>query len=139
MVVAEGTQVEGLEVPSGGVDKSDEFGHVRLAERGIAQVVANEVKQRTGIDTRITVLGHLQRGGTPSVRDRYYSMLLGSAAVDFFHRDIFGCMTALKGQEIVPVPLADIAGKTWSVPPEVYELGRRFFRTVAALESPTGT
>jgi 6-phosphofructokinase 1 len=139
MAIAEGTQVEGLEVPKAEVDASDQFGHVRLADRGIAQRVADEIERRTGIDTRVTVLGHLQRGGTPSVRDRYISTLMGSAAVDFLHRDILGCMTSLKGQEIVSVPLSEIAGKTWSVPPELYELGRRFFRTMAALESPQGT
>ncbi|HUS82584.1 MAG TPA: ATP-dependent 6-phosphofructokinase [Dehalococcoidia bacterium] len=136
MAVAEGTHIQGLEVPSGHVDASDQFGHVRLSERGIAQRIADEVEHRTGVDTRVTVLGHLQRGGTPSVRDRYISTLMGSAAVDFMHRDVLGCMTALKGQEIVPVPLSEIAGKTWSVPPELYDLGRRYFRTMAALESP---
>ncbi|MGD0115999.1 MAG: ATP-dependent 6-phosphofructokinase [Dehalococcoidia bacterium] len=135
MVIAEGTQLKGLELPVGEVDDSDQFGHVRLVERGIAQHVADEIERRTGIDTRVTVLGHLQRGGTPSVHDRYYSMLLGSAAVDFLHRDLAGNMTALKGQSIVPVRLAEIAGKTRFVPPELYEMGQRFFRTIAALES----
>jgi len=136
IVIAEGTHVEGLEVPKAEVDVSDQFGHVRLAERGISQRIADEIERRTGLDTRVTVLGHLQRGGTPSVRDRYISTLMGSAAVDLLHRDVRGCMIALKGQEIVPVPLSEIAGKTWAVPPELYELGRRFFRAMAALESP---
>ena len=136
MAVAEGTQVQGLEVPMAEVDASDQFGHVRLSGRGVGQRIADEVERRTGVDTRVTVLGHLQRGGTPSVRDRYVSTLMGSAAVDFLHRDVVGCMTALKGQEIVAVPLSEIAGQTWSVPPELYELGRRFFRMMAALESP---
>ena len=136
MAIAEGAQVEGLEIGKAEVDTSDQFGHIKLAERGIAQRIADEIERRTGFDSRVTVLGHVQRGGTPSVRDRYISTLMGSAAVDFLHRDIFGCMAALKGQEIMPVPLAEIAGKTWSVPPELYELGRRFFRTMAALESP---
>ncbi len=135
MVVAEGTQLQGLDLPVGEVNVSDQFGHVRLVERGIGQHVADEIERRTGIDTRVTVLGHLQRGGTPSVHDRYYSTLLGSAAVDFLHRDLAGNMTALKGQAIVPVPLASIAGKTRFVPPELYEMGQRFFRTIAVLES----
>jgi 6-phosphofructokinase 1 len=137
VVIAEGTQVEGLETPKAEVDATDQFGHVRLSERGIGQRVADEIERRTGLDARVTVLGHLQRGGTPSVRDRYIGTLMGSAAVDLVHRNVLGCMTALKGQEIVPVPLSEIAGKTWSVPPEIYEMGRRFFRTMAALEAPT--
>ncbi len=136
MAIAEGTRVEGLETGKAEVDTKDQFGHVKLAERGIAQRIADEIERRTGLDTRVTVLGHIQRGGMPSVRDRYISTLMGSAAVDFAHRDILGCMTALKGQEIVPVPLSEVAGKTWAVPPELYELGRRFFRTMAALETP---
>ena len=136
MVVAEGTQVQGLKLAAASTDTHDEFGHIRLAERGVAQRIADEIEGRTGIETRVTVLGHLQRGGTPSVRDRYISTLMGSAAVDFLHRDLFGCMAALKGQEIVCVPLVEVAGKTHGVPPELYEAGRRFFRMVTALETP---
>ena len=139
MVIAEGTHVEGLEIPKAEVDDTDQFGHIKLSDRGIAQRVADELERRTGIDTRVTVLGHIQRGGTPSVRDRYISTLLGSAAVDFLHRDVLGCMAALRGQDIVPVPLAEIAGKNRTVPPELYEMGRRFFRQMAALETgPSG-
>ncbi len=105
MVVAEGMELEGMELPAGDVDGSDQFGHVRLVERGIAQHIADEVKRRTGFDTRVTVLGHLQRGGSPSVRDRYCSMLIGSAAVDFLHRDLSGNMTALQGSKNRAGPL----------------------------------
>ena len=58
------------------------------------------------------------------------------AAVDFLHRDMVGCMAALKGQEIVCVSLGEVAGKTHGVPPELYEAGQRFFRLVTALETP---
>jgi ATP-dependent phosphofructokinase / diphosphate-dependent phosphofructokinase len=130
MGVAEGAQIEGLELAAAEVDTSDQFGHVRLAERGIAQRIADEIKGRTSMDTRITVLGHIQRGGTPSVRDRYIPTLMGSRAVEFLHRGVFGQMAALKGQEIVAVPLAEIGGKTRSVPAELYEEARRFFKTM---------
>jgi len=135
MVIAEGTQVNGLDLPSGRPLDVDEFGHARLSERGIAQRVADEIERRTGIETRVTVLGHLQRGGTPSVRDRYIGILMGSAAVDFIYRDLVGCMTALRGQEIVPVPLAEVVGRTNTVSPATYEMARRFFRTMTALET----
>jgi 6-phosphofructokinase len=135
MVIAEGTQVDGLGVPPGRPMTVDEFGHVRLAERGIAQRVADEIERRTGIETRVTVLGHLQRGGTPSVRDRFVSMLMGSAAVDFIHSDHLGCMTALRGQDIVPVPLAEVAGRANLVSVETYEMARRFFLMMAPSEA----
>jgi phosphofructokinase-like protein len=135
-VIAEGTRIDGLEAHTAKVDERDQFGHVRLVERGISQRVADVIESRTHIETRVTVLGHLQRGGTPSVRDRYVSTLMGSAAVDFLHRDMFGCMTSLRGQEIACVPLVEVAGQTRGVPAELYDMGRRFFRTVTALEAP---
>ena len=138
IVVAEGTHVTGLNVDSvegTQVDASDEFGHVKLANRGVGQRIADEIERRLGVDTRVTVLGHLQRGGTPSVRDRYYSTLVGSAAVDFLHRGTTGVMVAVHGSQIVPVPLEQIAGKTRTVEPELFEMGRRFFRMMAALET----
>jgi 6-phosphofructokinase 1 len=68
------------------------------------------------------------------VRDRYMSILIGSAAVDFLHRDLAGSMTAVRGHEIVPVPLSEIAGKTNLVPPQLYEMGSRFFLSMATTE-----
>ncbi len=127
MAIAEGAQIEGLELATAEVDVKDQFGHVKLAERGIAQRIADEIKARAGLDTRLTVLGHVQRGGTPTVRDRYVSTLMGSTAVDFLHRDVFGCMAALRGQKVVPVPLEEIAGRTSLVSAELYELARCFF------------
>ena len=129
MVIAEGTEVHGLSAPEDDPTLVDQFGHVRLADRGIAQRVADEIERRTGIETRVTVLGHVQRGGTPTVRDRYQSMLVGSAAVDFLHRDLAGNMAAVRGQDIVPVLLSEVAGKNNLVPPELYAMGREFFRT----------
>lgn len=134
VVIAEGTEVLGMEKPPVRPTTIDEFGHVRLSERGIAQRVADHVERVTGTETRVTVLGHLQRGGTPTVRDRYMSILVGSAAVDFLHRDMAGSMTAVKGHEIVPVPLSEVAGKTNLVPPQLYEMGSRFFLSMTMSE-----
>jgi phosphofructokinase-like protein len=127
MAVAEGAQIDGLELAKAEVDVTDQFGHIKLAERGIAQRIADEIKSRTGFDSRVTVLGHVQRGGTPTVRDRYISTRMGSTAVDLIHRDVFGVMTALRGQAIVPVPLAEVGGKNALVPRELYEMASRFF------------
>jgi ATP-dependent phosphofructokinase / diphosphate-dependent phosphofructokinase len=132
MAIAEGAEVDGLESPTDEQGTVDAFGHVRLADRGVAQQVAEEIERRTGIETRFAVLGHVQRGGTPTVHDRYVSMLLGGAAVDYLHRGLGGNMTAYKGQEIVPVPLAEVAGKNSLVTPEIYETVSRYFRTTPA-------
>jgi len=132
MAIAEGAEVDGMEGPTDEQGAVDAFGHVRLADRGVAQRVADEIERRTGIETRVTVLGHVQRGGTPTVHDRYVSMLLGAAAVDYLHGGLGGNMTAYKGQEIVPVPLAEVAGKNSLVTPEIYATVRQFFGTVPA-------
>ena len=132
MAIAEGAEIGGMAGPTDEPGSVDAFGHVRLADRGVAQRVADEIERRTGIETRVTVLGHVQRGGTPTIRDRYVSMLMGAAAVDYLHRGLGGNMTAYKGQEIVPVPLAEVAGKNSLVTPEIYATVRQFFGTVPA-------
>jgi 6-phosphofructokinase 1 len=88
----------------------DEFGHVRLG--GIADVIAREVDQRTGFETRVVMLGHVQRGGTPTAFDRVLSTRFGVAAIDLVHEQAWGQMVALRGTEIVATPLADTVGRT---------------------------
>jgi 6-phosphofructokinase len=127
MAIAEGAEIDGMEGPSDEPGAVDAFGHVRLAHRDLAQRVADEIERRTGIETRSVVLGHVQRGGTPTIHDRYVSMLLGSAAVDYLHGGLGGNMAAYRAEEIVPVPLAEVAGKVRLVTPEIYEMVSRFF------------
>jgi ATP-dependent phosphofructokinase / diphosphate-dependent phosphofructokinase len=88
----------------------DEFGHVRLG--GIADVIAREVGERTGFETRVVMLGHVQRGGTPTAFDRVLSTRFGVAAIDLVHEQAWGQMVALRGTEIVACPLADTVGRT---------------------------
>jgi 6-phosphofructokinase 1 len=88
----------------------DKFGHVRLG--GIADVIAREVGDRTGFETRVVMLGHVQRGGTPTAFDRVLSTRYGVAAIDLVHEEGWGQMVALRGTEIVAVPLADTVGQT---------------------------
>jgi 6-phosphofructokinase 1 len=83
----------------------DEFGHVRLG--GIGNVLAREIERRTGFETRSVVLGHIQRGGSPSAFDRVLATRYGIGAIDAVHRSEFGVMMALRGTEIVTVPLSD--------------------------------
>jgi 6-phosphofructokinase 1 len=81
----------------------DQFGHVRLG--GIANTLAEEIEKRTGIETRVTILGHVQRGGTPTAFDRVLATRFGIAAIDAVHARAFGHMVALKADKIVRVPL----------------------------------
>ncbi len=83
----------------------DEFGHVRLG--GIGNVLAREIERRTGFETRSVVLGHIQRGGSPSAFDRVLATRYGIGAIDAVHRGEFGVMMALHGTEIVTVPLSE--------------------------------
>ncbi len=83
----------------------DEFGHVRLG--GIGNVLAREIERRTGFETRSVVLGHIQRGGSPSAFDRVLATRYGIGAIEAVHRGEFGVMMALRGTEIVTVPLSD--------------------------------
>ncbi|WP_405876440.1 6-phosphofructokinase [Streptomyces sp. NBC_00005] len=103
----------------------DEYGHVRLS--GIGEWLAQEISQRTGTDARTTVLGHVQRGGTPSAFDRWLATRFGLHAVDAVHDGDFGMMVALRGTEIVRVPLADATAQTKLVDPSLYEEFEVFF------------
>ena len=78
--------------------------------------IAGELEELTGLETRVTILGHLQRGGTPSATDRLLATTLGSACIDFIEQGIFGVMVAAKGDGAVAVPLEDIVGKRHVVP-----------------------
>jgi 6-phosphofructokinase 1 len=127
IVVAEGAQITGLETASPDGRDADQFGHVRLSERNVGQRVADEIERRTGAEARVTVLGHVQRGGSPSVRDRVMGLRFGLAAVDFLHEGTVGVMVALHGHTIVPVPLSHVLGKTRTVDPELYKMAREFF------------
>ena len=124
VVVAEGaTPKEGTwEVVSG--DK-DSFGHVRLG--GIANALAPEIEKRTGFESRVTILGHVQRGGTPSAFDRVLATRFGIAAIDAIHDRDFGKMVALHGSEIVRVPLSEGVGTLKTLDPKLAEVAEVFF------------
>ena len=118
IVVAEGaTPQEGtMTVATGGVD---EFGHPRLG--GIGQQLEREIETRTGFETRTTVLGHVQRGGTPTAFDRVLATRLGLAAIDAAHQGQWGMMTALHATDIKLVALAEAVAEVRRVPVEEYE------------------
>jgi ATP-dependent phosphofructokinase / diphosphate-dependent phosphofructokinase len=103
----------------------DQFGHVRLG--GVGEALAADIEQRTGYETRVTVLGHVQRGGTPTPRDRVLATRLGLKAADLVHEGRFGRMAALNGDEIVDVALEEATRELKRVPDRWYEVARAFF------------
>jgi ATP-dependent phosphofructokinase / diphosphate-dependent phosphofructokinase len=124
VVVAEGAlpMYGTMETVSG---PEDEFGHARLG--GIGQRLEQEIEQRTGYESRATVLGHIQRGGTPTAFDRVLATRLGLAAADAAHEGNWGVMPALRGTRIVLVPLSDAVADLRTVPVEDYEAAETFF------------
>jgi 6-phosphofructokinase 1 len=124
VVVAEGaTPKEGtMELQAGELDS---FGHVRLG--GIGQVLEREIQARTGYESRQTVLGHVQRGGTPTAFDRVLATRFGLHAIDAMHEGVSGVMVALRGTEIERVPLSAATSELKLVPPERYEEIEVFF------------
>jgi ATP-dependent phosphofructokinase / diphosphate-dependent phosphofructokinase len=116
IVVAEGVKLENA-ARKPERRKKDEFGHVRLGGIGIA--LAAEIESRTGFETRAVVLGHTQRGGSPTAFDRMLATRYGLGAIDLAHAGKFGSMVALKGSEIVSVPISDAIARTRLVTPEL--------------------
>ena len=124
IVVAEGAQ------PAEGTlalqeAELDAFGHVRLG--GIGQVLEREIEQRTGFESRQTVLGHVQRGGTPTAFDRVLATRFGLHAIDAVHEGASGVMVALRGTDIIRVPLEEATRELKTVPIERYAEAEVFF------------
>jgi phosphofructokinase-like protein len=104
---------------------TDAFGHSRLG--GIGAELAAEIEQRTGFETRVTALGHVQRGGSPTAHDRVLATRFGLKAADLVFAGTFGMMAALRGDEIVAVPIADAVARLKTVPPELYAQAETLF------------
>lgn len=123
IVVAEGAKFDGSEAHLD--EKLDDFGHVRLG--GIGDVLAKKIEKATGYETRVTVLGHIQRGGNATAFDRVLGTRFGYHAVQLVKQGRFGQMVALRGNEIVSIPLEEGVGKLKTVDPPFYELAKSFF------------
>ena len=96
----------------------DQFGHARLG--GVGAWLADEIERRTGFEARATILGHIQRYGTPSAFDRVLATRFGVAAVEALHDGAFGMMVALQGGEIVRVPIAEAVARSKTVDIDLY-------------------
>jgi len=124
IVVAEGAKPKGgKEIVYG--EKVDEFGNIRLG--GVGYYLGKEIENRTDIETRVVVLGHLQRGGSPTPFDRILATRYGIAAIDLVNEGKFGHMVALQGNKIASVLLEDIVGRRKKVDPKLYEVATVFF------------
>jgi 6-phosphofructokinase 1 len=123
VVVSEGYELEGMAEES----EVDEFGHVRLSERGVGARLAGEIEERTGYETRVTVLGHVQRGGSPTPRDRVLATRYGLKAADLVDEGKFGRMAALHGDSIVDVSLEEATAELKTVPDDWFGVARAFF------------
>jgi phosphofructokinase-like protein len=124
VVVAEGAKFSGgAEMHDGAPVLQDvgrdEFGHLRLG--GIGAVLAKEIEKRTGFESRSVVLGHIQRGGSPSAFDRVLATRYGLGAIDMVHRGEFGHMAALRGNKIVSIPLAEAIASNRKLDKEILE------------------
>ena len=106
-------------------EEKDEFGHVRLG--GIGSVLGKEIEKRLGVETRVTILGHVQRGGTPTAHDRILATRFGVAAVELIKEDNYGKMVALQGNKIIPVELETAVSKLKTVDTDLYNIAEVFF------------
>jgi 6-phosphofructokinase 1 len=104
---------------------TDQFGHVTLG--GVGEILGREIEQRTGFETRVTVLGHVQRGGSPTPRDRVLATRFGLKAAELAHAGQFGQMAALRGDDVVAVSLEEATAQLKTVTPEWYAVAKAFF------------
>jgi len=124
VVVAEGAKPKGgVEIVYG--ESVDEFGHIRLG--GVGYYLGREIEKCLNIETRVVILGHLQRGGSPTAFDRILATRFGIAAIDLVHQGKFDRMVAMKGNEIVSVPLKEVVGKRKPVDLKLYDIASLFF------------
>jgi 6-phosphofructokinase 1 len=133
VVVAEGAKFSsGQGAPVLSDMGKDEFGHAKLG--GIANILAHEIEKRTGYETRAVVLGHIQRGGSPSAFDRVLATRYGLGAIDMVHRGEFGRMAALRANKIVSIPLIEAISRNRVVDDETIQIVDGLFQKVADRE-----
>ncbi len=132
VVVSEGAKPKDIDKFATVSEERDEFGHVRLG--GIGNFLGKEIEKRLGVETRVTVLGHVQRGGTPTAYDRVLATRFGVAAVDAIKNQEYGKMVALRGNKIITVPLQEAVEKLKTVDLELYDIAKTFFGRIAPTE-----
>jgi 6-phosphofructokinase 1 len=127
IVVSEGVEMEGMGRREDADGERDAFGHVQLSRRGVGERLAALIEQRTGFETRATVLGHTQRGGTPTAFDRIWATRVGFGAWDLISAGDFGRMPVVRCGGVDVAPIRDVVAEQRRVPRELYELATVFF------------
>ncbi len=135
VVVAEGAKFSSKNADGdAGQDMGkDEFGHAKLG--GVANVLSKEIEKRTGYETRAVVLGHIQRGGSPSAFDRVLATRYGLGAIDMVHRGDFGSMAALRANKIISITLKEAISKNRTVDPETIQMMDGLFQETSVKET----
>src|SRR6202049_394415 len=127
IVVAEGVEMEGLRTKEEAEGTRDAFGHVQLSRRGVGETLARIIEERTGHETRATVLGHVQRGGSPTAYDRIWATRVGAKAYDLVVGGRFGEMPVVRCGAVEVARIADVVAEQRRVPRELYELAQVFY------------
>jgi 6-phosphofructokinase 1 len=125
VVVSEGVVLPGLKTEK---EELDEFGHMILKKRGIGEQVADVIEKNTGIETRVAVIGHIQRGGSPTLFDRMLGLRVGVKSVELVLEGKFGYMVALRGNDVIPVPLEEATGQLKTVDAKWIQWMKHFFK-----------
>ena len=125
VVISEGATLPGIDINK---ESLDQFGHMILRNRGVGNILADLIKKNTGIETRHATIGHIQRGGSPTLFDRILGLRCGVTAVDLIAQGKFGYMAALKGSEVIGVPLEKAVSKLKVVDKKWWELAQVFFK-----------
>lgn len=127
IVVSEGVEMEGLGSKREAAGGRDAFGHVRLSKRSVGGHLAEMIESKTGLETRTTVLGYVQRGGSPTAYDRIWATRVGVAAYDLVRSGKWGSMPVVHGGSVGVAPIAEVVAETRRVPRELYELCQIFY------------
>ena len=122
--MAEGTVLEGKII---GSESSDESNNERQLLGGVGKVLGEFIEQKTGLETKVSSLGYIQRGGTPVAYDRSLATAFGIKALKLIRQEKYGEMTAIVGNKIISNPLSEVAKGIKTVPMEVYQIAQRFF------------
>ena len=117
---------EGVQVTPATSESLDDFGHMLLQNRGVGPEVARILEEKTGVSTRSATIGHIQRGGSPTLFDRILGSRVGVKAVEMIHDGEFGKMAALRGTEVIAIPLTEAVGKLKTVSQEWIDLLKVF-------------
>jgi len=126
IVVSEGVEMEGL-AGKDDAGATDAFGHVQLGRRAVGETLARVIEDRTGHETRATVLGHVQRGGSPSAYDRIWATRVGASAYDLVRDGSWGMMPVVQCGAVTTARIADVVAEQRRVPRDLYELAQVFY------------